>query len=186
MCVCAHKDPQHPPPPPLKHQPLENIAIYSISLLPEIHFLHHFQAAVVLNKGEGESLGGGLTLPSCGCRGQGGGGGLGRAVAGSEEEFSGGNDLLCLPGGGGAVLLVKVRVSLEHDEGLGRVDADVLRQAAGVQKFFPAGITGVKDLGVGICFLHLLHRFGDLRFKCFGLIRRHRSCYGDHYRRKRR
>lgn len=30
------------------------------------------------------------------------------------------------------------------------------------------------------CFLHLLHRFGDLGFKCFGLVRRHRGRHGHH------
>lgn len=74
------------------------------------------------------------------------------AVTGAEEQLGGRDDLLGLPGGsGGPVLLVKVRVGLEHDERLGRVDADVLRQAGGIQEFLPAGIAGVKDLSVGVC-----------------------------------
>lgn len=74
------------------------------------------------------------------------------AVAGTEKQLGGWDDLLGLPGGSsGPVLLVKVRVGLEHDERLGRVDADVLRQAAGIQEFLPAGIAGVKDLSVGVC-----------------------------------
>lgn len=149
------------------------------------------------------------------------------AVAGAEEELPGGDDLLCRPARV-AVGLVEVRLCLEHDERLGRVDAHVLRQAAGIQELLPTGIAGVKDLRVGVCqrreehtqkwgrrwggaiggaspifpvfpeglgwwdgrsqpsilgltcFLHLLHRFGDLSFKCFGLIRRHCGCHRHH------
>lgn len=72
---------------------------------------------------------------------------------GSEEQFPCWDDLLGVPGGAGGavVLLVKVRVSLEHDERLRRVEPHVLRQAGRVQELLPAGIAGVEDLGVGVC-----------------------------------
>lgn len=118
-------------------------------LFPSRNILFTPFPSCLLNKGWAGSLGGrGRPL------GRGGRGSSRRgwlwAVAGAEEELPSGNDLLCRPARS-AVGLVEVRLRLEHDERLGRVDAHVLRQAAGVQKLLPAGIAGVKDLRVGVC-----------------------------------
>lgn len=50
-----------------------------------------------------------------------------------------------------SLLLVEVRISLEHDKHLGRVDPHVLGQAIGIQKLVPTGVTGIEDVGVGVC-----------------------------------
>lgn len=62
-----------------------------------------------------------------------------------EEQLFSLNDLL-----GGLpsavrrlVLLVEVRVSLEHDESLGRVDAHVLSERTGVQELLTTGVTRI-------------------------------------------
>lgn len=49
------------------------------------------------------------------------------------------------------ILLVEVRICLEHDQCLRRVDPHVLSQAVGIQKLVPTGVAGIEDVGVGVC-----------------------------------
>lgn len=73
------------------------------------------------------------------------------AVPLAEEKVAGLDHMFRVPRGLRIVLLINVRVRLEHNQRLRRVHPHVFCQAVGVQKLVPARVAGVQDLCVRVC-----------------------------------